>query len=186
MQTRMAFIQLIHFQRRKFILNSIRHEEQTIADTEFAIVKNKEESIKLNKQLNQEIKLVGQQAALVGVKVKKVQTAVIRRNQDCIFMSRKRLIFETWRKQVRSETNFIRCITRVISQSMRYNGFLNIKERSRHVHRDRKIRLRMTQITSRFFKHFMLEVFSRWKMEMLAATLETTKTISRLKELKTQ
>jgi len=50
------------------------------------------------------------------------------------FVSRKRLIFATWRKTVKLEKAFILCVVNVCSKSLANKGFKHINEASRGNH----------------------------------------------------
>lgn len=71
------------------------------------------------------------QMKLKQQKFDKTKAMITRRNQNLVFASRKRYIFESWRHVSRQQKGFLLCVINVLEKSMTNKGFHYIKNVAR-------------------------------------------------------
>ena len=80
-----------------------------------------------------------------------------------VFGSKKRLIFDMWRHNLKQRKAFMICIENVLSKSMQFKGFHYIRETTRHEAINEKKYKLINLAFLRFERRGVGEYFNRWK-----------------------
>ena len=102
-------------------------------------------------------------SALKKQKLDKNIKMLTRRNDEWIFVSRKRKIFEAMRTIGKQDRAFVLAVSNVLTKSMWMKGFINIREGSRDNHKDSSQYRHINMMILRFLKGNVGEYFTKWK-----------------------
>ena len=89
--------------------------------------------------------------------------ALARRNITLDFVSRKRMIFESWRVAVKQQKAFLLCVINVLEKSMTMKGYHHIKQAGTDIKTNAKKYRHVKMFILRFLKRNIGDYFNKWK-----------------------
>ena len=100
---------------------------------------------------------------VIDDKITRAVDALARRNLTLVFVSRKRMIFESWRVAVKQQKAFLLCVINVLEKSMTMKGFHHIKG-STSADKVNSTKYRhIKMFILRFVKRNVGDYFNKWK-----------------------
>ena len=90
--------------------------------------------------------------------------ALTRRNHEWVFVSRKRIIFESWRHAVKQQKAFMLCVVNVLQKSMTMKGFYYIQNVTRETKSNDRKYHSINQLLLKCAKHNIGDFFNKWKL----------------------
>ena len=96
-------------------------------------------------------------------KIQHTMLCLERRNQNYVMVSRKRMLFTSWRRAAKQQKAFLYCVANVLEKSMCKKGFVYLTGTARDIHYTENVTRALKKFTARFFHANCSDAFTKWK-----------------------